>query len=528
MIDKIQSNKKLVSMKKENIFETQYHFTQIEIATGQPLLSSRSSFLTEDCLDNKTSDFSIMKQINHILFNNFKNGLKINDDNVLKRFKNDFSSTFHIDFIQTDEDLRKLIISDALVVNDRVHYIPAEIKDIILNLALSFFNKGGKIIYIKEFYDVHFLELHKYHINVDLLRKIFFEYLPDLYFHIGFDGIYAIEKSSCKEELSENGDAVISIISEIERIWGEETILSISEIKNRLPYIPQKLINDILQNNSAFILNAQNEFIHIAKVNIFDEDVLIIKNQAKVLVDTKGYFLFNELPLEIIKSNNMEISEQGIERIVFNICLAEKYVLKGSIMSSKEKGTNLSEILRNYCESKDECTLNELVVLKEQIVGKNFNYYRHPLDIALKTMVRINVENFVSDRMIRFDTIKIDEEIRKIVINQYLPLKSFISINHFSDCGYQWNLFLLESFVRRFSKIFSFDAPDVNSKNAGVIKVKKCKMTYLEIMTDAVIKAKIALNEDTIQWFLQSKGYSSKKINRAKEIIDTIQQMRET
>lgn len=66
-------------------------------------------------------------------------------------------------------------------------------------------------------------------------------------------------------------------------------------------------------------------------------------------------------------------------------------------------------------------------------------------------------------------------------------------------------------YCRRFSRKFRFDAPSVNSRNAGAVIRKTCELDYTEIMTDAVANSNVYLNDTDVCEFLYESGYTGRR-----------------
>ncbi len=134
----------------------------------------------------------------------------------------------------------------------------------------------------------------------------------------------------------------------------------------------------------------------------------------------------------------------------------------------------------------------------------------------------------MADRYVHFNVDIIDETIGLFVKGDYLPLKSFTTFGAFPDCGQKWNLFLLESYCRRFSRTFRFDTPSVNSRNAGAVIRKSCGMDYTKIMADAVANADVPLQDAAVGRFLYKSGYTGRSTTaKVNEIINKAKTIRE-
>ena len=86
--------------------------------------------------------------------------------------------------------------------------------------------------------------------------------------------------------------------------------------------------------------------------------------------------------------------------------------------------------------------------------------------------------------------------------------------------GYSWNLYLLESFCRRFSKKYRFDCLSINSVNAGAVYPADRRFeSYTDVMAEAVAAAAIPLYPDDVSRFLKSSGYVARRTDAAGEVI---------
>jgi hypothetical protein len=150
------------------------------------------------------------------------------------------------------------------------------------------------------------------------------------------------------------------------------------------------------------------------------------------------------------------------------------------------------------------------------------------MEAGYAVLVRISKEIYIADKYVHFNSDVIDGVIRRFVMGDYMPLKSFTTFGVFPDCGQAWNLFLLESYCRRFSTKFRFDTPSVNSRNAGTVIRKSCTMTYIEVMADAVAKSGISLSKVIVGKFLFDNGYTGRSTTaQIGEIIDKAKAIRE-
>ncbi len=303
-------------------------------------------------------------------------------------------------------------------------------------------------------------------------------------------------------------------------------LLDYDQLAERLPYIPVERIKQTLRLNGDFIWNSKGTFSHISRIEITDREMEAIRIAAARTCAAHGYASIAVLLPEEIVERNYELSAAAVHNAAYRICLADGFDMRGRIVTRKGEVFDTLALMKEYCLSIDACSLDELARYQEELTGEC------QLGISVEAgnavMVRVGKDNFVSDAGVDFNVSLIDVALRQVVEGDYLPLKSFTTFASFPDCGKAWNLFLLESYCRRFSREFRFESLTVNSRNAGVVVRKGCGLDYVEIMTDAVTCSVLPLTEEAVARFLSDSGYMGRCTKaRIEEIIDKAKVMRE-
>ena len=154
-------------------------------------------------------------------------------------------------------------------------------------------------------------------------------------------------------------------------------------------------------------------------------------------------------------------------------------------------------------------------------------------------MVRTNESTFLAEHLVHFDIAAIDNAIEHFLHGrEYATLQSVTTFVPFPYCGQEWNLFLLESYVFRFSELFRYKAGAINSQNVGVIIRKssplvktshtKYNKDYDWILVDAIAKSDISLEEDCVLQFLFDERYLAKMFKaNIKELLIQAKSLRE-
>jgi predicted RNA-binding protein YlqC (UPF0109 family) len=244
-------------------------------------------------------------------------------------------------------------------------------------------------------------------------------------------------------------------------------------------------------------------------VDISDEERAAVQDYVDSACRTTGFASMSDIPLMAIVDHNNELSLTAIHSAVFSIVLSGDYEKHGKIVTRKGDTLDALFLMKEYCRSIDKCTLKELLQFEQNLTGDAYPWIA--LEAGYSVLVRISKDAFVAEKDVHFDEEGIDAKLDLFVTGQYLPLKSVTTFATFPHCGHSWNLFLLESYCRRFSRRYRFESLSMNSRNVGTIVRKSCGLAYSEIMTDAVAASSVELKKTAVVEFLYNHGYIGRR-----------------
>ena len=407
----------------------------------------------------------------------------------------------------SDEAVRKAIASFTVSAGEMAYLIAQDVKDWLQFIVTLYLGKS-EVIFYEAFFARHQEKLTKAHIfNEKILQAVFEEIFPR--FHYG------------KVYFGKAQGAVPDVVRhEILDIWGEKTLWTYEQLEERL-YIPLDAIKQVLGQQREFLWVAEGTYTHISHVNIEDDVKEKLRQEAQKLSQGKDFWSIKELPVDYVLAANYELetkTNSAIYDAVYAICLEADFDRKGDTLTRKQQEDDhvqgkmaqkmsAAERMREYCRSRDVCTLSEM-----QRVARSFtkNTVAH-LRAGAEVMVRLDKEHYVSDSYVNFNIVGTDEAISRIVMGDYLALREFVTFAHFPECGAEWNLFLLESYCRRFSREFRFETSEFNSNHVGTVIRKLAPFkNYDELQADAVFRANIGLDCKTVGQFLYDSGYIGK------------------
>ncbi len=502
-----------------NIFKTAPNYKQVNRNTSGMFSAGMSCLLRYLQNREKTTpslllDSEVILKLTDVLSSYYPNGYRLNSPIELVRFKSFVADIFGAEITMPDELLEKHISACGIAYNDKIYVVSTETKEQIKKIALEYFSTGAQVIFFEEFYVKNEKWLVSASIvSAEMLITIFRELFPKSSFTQAYFGY--------------SRDSIFKVLeNEILRVWGENTLLTYEQLAERLAFIPLERIKYALGQNGDFIWNSVGSFSHISRIKITDAERKAIRDLTENKYNVHGYVSITDLPLGEIEERNYELSTTGIHNAIYRICLLDKFDKKGKIIMRKGDTFDALSIMKEYCSTLDKCSLRDLLNFEKELTGEVHRWI--PMEAGNAVMVRIDKDTYVADKYVNFNVDLTDKALEQFVKGAYLPLKAFTTFGLFPDCGQIWNLFLLESYCRRFSKEFRIDALSVNSRNAGAIVRKSCSMDYIEIMADAIANADILLNDTNVGQYLFDNGYTGRSTtSKVREIIAKAKDIRE-
>ena len=478
---------------------------------ANPVYSPPSMFQPETALNS-----AIIEKLTNVLSEHFAKGFRLNSPIELSRFRAFTAEYLGEEVLLTDEVLKLHIAGCGMNFDGKIYVVNTETEGKIKSEVDAAVADGAESIFYNVFYDRHRVWLFAGNvISEDMLRSI----LKRLYPTFSFRANYFSSKSV-------NGSELLKIYDEVLRIWGEDVLLSYEQLAERLPHIPADKISSALSQNSNFIWNATGVYTHTGRVVITNEERVAITGFVLDACQTNGHVSLNDVPLGDIRERNYKLSLTAVHSAVFIIVLAGKYERRGKIITRKGDAIDALSIMKDHCRSIERCTLKDLLDFEHELTGETHRWI--PMEAGYASMVRLDEAVYVADKYVNFNIFEIDNVLDQVITSDYLPLKSIAAFATFPNCGQAWNLYILESYCRRFSERFRFYALAVNSKNAGVIIRKDCKLSYMEIIANAVAHSATPLDKTSIECYLFNQGYIGRRFYaKTNELIERARAIRE-
>lgn len=320
---------------------------------------------------------------------------------------------------------------------------------------------------------------------------------------------------------------------EVSKIFmAAEKSLSLEDLQAQLPYVPKEKISAVLSDTQKYLPTVADKFIPLSQIQFDCDEIIVAKQQISAQIDANGYAAPEDCELSTNFALNPELSEAALRNVIYKKFFSPDFTRrgknlfgKGDVSEKKQRG-DLTQRLRNFTAAQDELPVKNLLAFAK-------NSGAPPsvaLQVAHEMMVRVSEELFVNGASVNFDVDGVDEALRPFVPGIIIPLRAVTSFTGFPPVeGYTWNLFLLESFLRKYSREYTFDAPAANNAQVGAIYPKSMKFSdYREVQVKAVIQENVTLEKAAVEDFLVGQGYRKNRIDkvttdviiRAQEILN--------
>ncbi len=462
----------------------------------------------------KQGQENIEKKVIEIVGKKFAYGYRLGSPIEMMKLRT-YISEAQLEIRYSDEELELLIRNAGFVTNGKAFVVTYEVENKVNDTLNAILVQGVKVVYYESFIENNREWLESFHVlSEDVLKKLLMKTRKDISYSKNF---------LCNGEKSTEE---ISVATEICRVWGKETVISVEELSARLPYIPFEKLRFYLSVNHFFAWVSEGIYTRIETLVVTEKEkrdiIEFVCNECK----DKGFASLSNIPLGDIVEQNYELSETAILTSVYNKYLADDYFLNGKILTKEKKEIDVNVLLTQIFTEKEEITLDEALKIVEELTGKRDRRIVYP--ILYNTKIRIDEQQFISDKAVNFDIDETDEVIGMLIKDRFVAIKEITTFATFPTCGQKWNHYLLESYCYRVSKKYDYRTNLFNGRNAGAIIEQIIDWDYKELLAQAVARSKIRLEENEIGQFLFEVGYMAKsKFNWTTDIAERAKKIRE-
>lgn len=458
------------------------------------------------------------KKLYDILVKSFSNGYRIGSYMEVSRLRDFYKREYEEDLNLDNDDIDADIKACGIEYEGRVYLpenmLPVEVKEDLLQYISNFFSSGrGKCI----FYSVLFEEFHQRFLDGKILspsmlrRYLEFNNVGFWYFSSDYFSIHKGVK--------------VDILSEVvDYVKAQGGVVSEDEVVQGLTFFPEKDVRSAFDNSKDvnLISCGRNVRFHIDNFVLSQEELSSIESIIRKAIKKYRYISFSELLKDVqttvptIASNNAVFGDLGL-RNALAYKLAHKFSFTSNIISDYNNPIKAEDTFVELAK-RERFTLDDISSLANDC-GTIANAY---IEVILQTAIRVEKELYVSKEQVSFDVEGIDSALMRFCTKDYIAFTEISTYSSFPDCNFQWNPFLLESYVAFYSKAFKLvHARYFGQKNVtgAIVKRGSSIKDFSTLASYAVADSDIPLNKKDVLEFLADNWYIAQ---RRTEEIDTI------
>ena len=473
------------------------------IRLTSPNASVEDAFFAYVKEENTSLSTEIRKRILSFVPECFPHGIRPASIIDISKLKRAYQTRFGEE-LPADIDMVSLLTSVGLKSGEKVYFLSEDQKQSIRSLITDIIRSGHRVIYYSELFSLHgelFEACHIY--ESPLMQTVLQSILPE--------HIYKAERMLVDQKANE--------IEEITEVFGDDVILTYQQLKNRCPYLPMSVIKGALSRSDRFVWSSPETYAQVDLIELDQAEVSDIVNRILPLILEEGYFSLAQLPIEESCGLNPQVSSSAVRDAIYNRYMSNEFTRNGLIV--KRPGIHLTtyQLMETWLKGLDQVTLTEVEDYERELTG---HHAVLGIVAASSTMVRIDHDHYVSDASIQFNVEAVDHAISLFVGNRIIPITAITSYTSFPDVpGYSWNLYLVESFLRRFSKRFTIDGgPAQMSYVGGISSAERHFDSYEDRLAHAVIQDGVTLTEEAIGRYLTDRKYILRRSETVRKTLD--------
>lgn len=412
-------------------------------------------------------------------------------------------------------DVLDVLDTKTFPYDGKVYFISAEARKRVVNFADKLLADNNLIVFYESLYQRHRETFNKLKIFSPKLVAAILKAAEENFFTEKFFGekFFAINR-------------YVTLKYVVEYILKSGVKMTLDDLQKILPYVPADELRKTLSDAKAFMPTTTGKFSLPKTLQVDEREIESARKKFFADIKNHGYAVLNvKLFPESFAAN--ELSAKNFCNALYKDFFVNDFNLRGTLLTLKGKILTVKDLIRAFCAEHDELTAEKLFEHVNSIVDKKQSTFT-ALEVAHEIMTRVSKDLFVKDERVHFDIDGTDAALNNFVQGRVIPLRDVTSFATFPPVdSYTWNLYLLESFVRKFSRQFKFYTPATNNALVGAICPRERNFAdYRELQAAVIVQENIPLYPVAVEDFLVGKGFRSmRKKKTTQDIINLAREM---
>lgn len=442
-----------------------------------------------------------------VLMLRYPNGMQF-DSIDLDNYREKYCDVTGKELKLTDEELISCLRKCGVIYHGRLFpaegIINEEIKAKLMNYLENSFSKGKKVLYYEAiFEDLKDVFANCFNLSDAMMLKQYLRFACDI------DEYFFASEYMSKERFVE-----IDNTAEVEKFMLDVgKPLSYEEVYAGLSHISKDIVYLVIKTDPNIILNEREHYFHLGIFELSPEDADKITDYINNAIDEDGYCIWS-IVFEKIKQtmsdfieNNAYLSRLGIRNAVANK-LHRRFNFDGEVICHRGDLIAMADVYRLYGEHNAPFSAEDLNCFANEVNGGVIKF-----DALSKTAVRVNKNLFVSRNDVCFDVEAIDKAIETYFDTGYMLIRDIDSFVLFPNVGYEWNEYLLETYLMYYSKKYELcnNGRSLNNVAGAVVRRGSGYDDFSDVCVDVLAKSECILTKDKALAYLVDVNLLTRK-----------------
>lgn len=460
---------------------------------------------------------------NLILSEEFEDGLRLNGMR-LRKFRSIYEERYH-DAVEPDDEKLIAILKQVGEFRDERIYAKRDagqsaLMDIIQQDILQTLTSGASCVYPQQLFEKYKEKL------AEQLSVYTADSFKAMLFASANRQFSVYHGTICLHGKSAN------IMADVVRLFQEcYEPITYTQMSEQLWYIPMDRIKYALVREKSIVLIDQETYFYAPNFPISTHELAALQQAMRRQIEDEDFLVARSLrelmklhcPNAVMDTANWK--DWGVRNVMAWL-LRDQFDFNGAIICEKGAGMDTHMVFRSYCKSHDRITMDELKNRCSQLDVSGIYW-----DSVLAEMVRISRDEFLSKRLISFDSESTDRVLEQACPGDYMPLKDFTLFMSLPGVAVPWNGFLLESYLRDYSRIFRLEqaSPVEHTPIGTMVRRMSPFLTNRDLLIDVLVHDDSWHTPEEALDVLVEGGYRTQRLmgNDIAEIIQAAQMQQE-
>lgn len=460
----------------------------------------------EEDLENKSFlNNEIEEQLALILKDDYENGFRINSAIDRGRIKVFYKGRFGKELPLSDEQLLVSLKKVGVYREDRIYAKQdneqIDLLEQIFNDVMLVFENNATCVYPEAVYQ-------KYHIELAETMQIYeAETLGNTLIEMSLGRLRKKQTFLCLTDRQADLDRDI-----MEVLKRSPVPMTYADIQAVMWYIPLSKIKHTLVVTKSIVQVEPETYFYSMNLPVSQEEITEINRLLHQALENKTYITDVELRQLIDEKcpgfaiNTSEFTTYGLRNCLAYI-LRDLYSFNGPIISSLGKELSMAEVFALYCQDREQVTTEELKIFAAEM---NTPIY---WDSVREETIRISDELLLRHDKVDFEIDEIDRVLDALCDKSYIPLKDIGLFMHFPALCVQWNGYVLESYVYKYSKKFKLLHANFSASGffGAMVRQNSGIEDYRTLIVDVLANSNQWKDKNSALELLVEQGYQQRR-----------------